>query len=611
MTDSVSFAIALPLDDDIVPLSAVRVIETRIASGNDDVEERHSGRMSFDSTDLELSTDKNIVQTIGLRFTNLDIPAGAVVTRAYIQFETDEVGSTDTFLEVRGLATDDTAAFTSNRYDLSSREMTGAVAGWAPEPWTVVHEAAENQRTSDLSEIVQEIVSRPGWQEGNDLGFSITGSGRRTAEAYDGNSARAPVLHVEYYVPEPPPPPPGGELDIVFAEDPSFRENVAGAIIGTLGIAAPVLGQNYVFSISDERFQLVGNVLKLDDGLRLDFERTPSISVQVTATGSTGATVTETITATLGDVAETRFAAFGDYGNRDGADSVAKLVDALNPDFIITTGDNVYGSTLIDAQIGNKYSEYIGNYDGAYGPGSATNRFFPSLGNHEYNGEGGGVDDYLDYFTLPGNERYYDFVMGPVHFFALNSNPEEPDGRSSTSDQADWLKDELAASSSLYNIVFFHHPPFNSGNDHGSTEEMQWPFEEWGATAVLSGHEHVYERLLRDDDGDGNLLPYFITGLGGASRYAFGSPVEGSQVRYNDDYGTMLIQASDESITFEFWSVEGGGTGTLIDSFTIDVPAAAPSALAAAVEPIATADLMNPVVDPLATFYVGQSDYWI
>jgi hypothetical protein len=35
----------------------------------------------------------------------------------------------------------------------------------------------------------------------------------------------------------------------------------------------------------------------------------------------------------------------------------------------------------------------------------------------------------------------------------------------------------------------------------------------------------------------------------------------------------MLIQASDESITFEFVTVSGGGQGTVIDSYTIDLPA--------------------------------------
>ena len=241
----------------------------------------------------------------------------------------------------------------------------------------------------------------------------------------------------------------------------------------------------------------------------------------------------------------------------------------MDVDFIITTGDNVYDpNESINSQIGRIYSDYIGNYSGSFGPGSPVNRFFPSLGNHDY-GEGF-IDEYIDYFTLPGNERYYDFVSGPVHLFAINSNSQDQDGTSITSIQAQWLKDGLANSESPYKIVYFHHAAYNSGSSHGSTTRMQWDFEDWGATAVLAGHEHVYERILRDDNGDGDTLPYFTTGLGGNGHYGFGTPVAGSQVRYSADYGTIVVEASHTAITFEFWSIAGGGS--LIDSYTIALP---------------------------------------
>ena len=64
------------------------------------------------------------------------------------------------------------------------------------------------------------------------------------------------------------------------------------------------------------------------------------------------------------------------------------------------------------------------------------------------------------------------------------------------------------------------------------------------------------------------ILPYLTTGVGGMSRYSFNTPVTGSQVRYSTTYGSMKIQASATSITFEFWSVDGGGT--LRDTYTIN-----------------------------------------
>ena len=293
---------------------------------------------------------------------------------------------------------------------------------------------------------------------------------------------------------------------------------------------------------------------------------TSALVVDTTAPPAPAVTgISEDTGASASDGGDVRFAAFGDWGDGNGTAAVANLVKSMNVDFIITTGDNLYDpNESIDSQIGRHYSDYIGNYSGDFGSGSPVNRFFPTLGNHDY--EEGFIDDYLDYFTLPGNERYYEFVAGPVHFFALNSDAE-PDGTSGTSIQAQWLQGRLANSNSPYNIVYFHHPPYNSGSTHGPSERMRWPFESWGATAVLTGHEHVYERILRDDNGDGELLPYFISGLGGNGIYAgFDTPEVGSQVRYNSDYGAMVVQANNSEITFEFWSIGGN----LIDSYVID-----------------------------------------
>jgi len=51
-----------------------------------------------------------------------------------------------------------------------------------------------DQRTPDLGSIVQEIVARPGWVRGNALAILITGTGRRTAEAYEGLNGHPPSM---------------------------------------------------------------------------------------------------------------------------------------------------------------------------------------------------------------------------------------------------------------------------------------------------------------------------------------------------------------------------------------------------------------------------------
>lgn len=264
-----------------------------------------------------------------------------------------------------------------------------------------------------------------------------------------------------------------------------------------------------------------------------------------------------------------RFAIIGDYGcDLPSEAAVAALVKTWNPDFIITAGDNSYGANLIDDNIGKYYHEFIGNYTGAYPPGASANRFFPSLGNHDYS-DGAGVNAYLDYFTLPGNERYFDITHGPVQLLAVNSNYQEPDSITSTGPQAQWLQALLASSPVRWQLVYFHHAAYSSSSNHGSTAYMQWPFETWGADVVIGGHDHTYERIVRDDDTDGATIPYFVNGTGGRSLYGFSVPVPGSKVRYNGNYGAQLVTATPYLITFDFYSVAGGPAGTLIDSYSL------------------------------------------
>jgi hypothetical protein len=248
-----------------------------------------------------------------------------------------------------------------------------------------------------------------------------------------------------------------------------------------------------------------------------------------------------------------RFAVIGDYGLAGDAEAaVAALVKGWSPDIIITTGDNNYPdgeAATIDDNVGQYYADFIHPYRGAYGPGAEENRFFPSPGNHDWNTPG--LAPYLAYFELPGNERYYDFVRGPVHFFALDSDSREPDGVNQGSAQAQWLRDGLAASTAPWKIVYMHHAPYSSAY-HGSTEWMRWPFGEWGASAVLAGHEHVYEHLVVDG------LHYFTVGLSGyPSRYPFLLPHPGSQLRYNDAHGAMLVEASEDALDIRFVIADG------------------------------------------------------
>jgi hypothetical protein len=302
--------------------------------------------------------------------------------------------------------------------------------------------------------------------------------------------------------------------------------------------------------------------------------RTPTFTRTATATASSTrtATSTRTPTATAEPTTITVFAVIGDYGSASAAEQdVATLVASWNPEFILTTGDNNYpdgSAATIDDNVGQFYSSFISPYTGSYGSGAGTNRFFPSLGNHDWVTPG--ADPFRAYFALPGNERYFNFTWGPVEFFAVDSDPNEPDGVGATSAQATWLQAGLAASRAPWQIVYFHHAPYSSGATHGSTTGMRWPFAAWGADAVVTGHDHVFERLQVDG------IPFFVNGLGGHSIYNFGAPLSGSQIRYNTDYGAMRVEATRDWLRFQFIARDG----STVDDLTInrapvfgDVPA--------------------------------------
>ncbi len=85
----------------------------------------------------------------------------------------------------------------------------------------------------------------------------------------------------------------------VYEEDP-------GAEIGTLSVFDPDVGDTHSFTVSDSRFEVISingeNILKLKDGVALDYETETQVSVEVTVTDSGGLSDTETIVIDVIDV---------------------------------------------------------------------------------------------------------------------------------------------------------------------------------------------------------------------------------------------------------------------------------------------------------------------
>jgi predicted phosphodiesterase len=254
------------------------------------------------------------------------------------------------------------------------------------------------------------------------------------------------------------------------------------------------------------------------------------------------------------------FAEIGDYGSAGMPEFyVAQLVKSWNPDFIVSVGDNNYdnGKLLtIKNNITQFYGDYIYNFDAPDKykcNGKAfqdmINRFFTTPGNHDSNNPDD-LTPYYNFFTLPGNESYYSFKWGPVTFFSINSAMENLDK------QKLWLETESKKASTPFKIVFFHHPPYSSG-DHGNNKAMQWAFHNMGIDVVLTGHDHIYNRIEKNDEQG---LIYLVNGLGGRAVSACNShPLNPGLFQskcFSGEYGAIRGRANNRELTLEFLTID-------------------------------------------------------
>jgi hypothetical protein len=193
----------LSTQDDVTvvsnPSGGATALNVPIAASSDDAEEAGGATktMFLNSGDLEMVRDNGADQTVGLRFAGVAVPPGATISNAYVQFTTQATGPTAvTSLTIRGEAADNPGTFTTTLGNISARATTSAAVGWSVPIWTSVGAAGQDQRTPNLATVVQQLVSRPGWANGNAIVLIITGTGRRVAHTFD--SGVPAVLHVEY-----------------------------------------------------------------------------------------------------------------------------------------------------------------------------------------------------------------------------------------------------------------------------------------------------------------------------------------------------------------------------------------------------------------------------
>jgi 3',5'-cyclic AMP phosphodiesterase CpdA len=231
-----------------------------------------------------------------------------------------------------------------------------------------------------------------------------------------------------------------------------------------------------------------------------------------------------------------KFAVIGDTGTGDKHQlAVAKQLNATRAkfpfEFVVMVGDNIYG--------GNSAKDYDRKFAVPYKPLlDAGVKFYAALGNHDDPSE-----RYYKPFNMNG-ERYYTFKPADgVRFFALDSTYMDEK-------QLKWLDEQLAMSGSEWKIAFFHHPPYSSGETHGSDETLRTQLEprfvKAGVNVVLTGHEHFYERI-KPQKG----IAYFVTGSSAKLREGNITQTQLTAKGFDTGYTFMIVEIVGDEMYYQ------------------------------------------------------------
>ncbi len=200
-------------------------------------------------------------------------------------------------------------------------------------------------------------------------------------------------------------------------------------------------------------------------------------------------------------------------------------VTAIGPEFIISSGDLLYGNeeTLDQYKQEIKWMKPVLE--------SLPCPFFNAPGNHEINNR----QDFFKAYTGAFGAPYGSFNYGGYQFVAVCTElpAEKP---SIFGEQLDWLKKTLGDGKPT--VVFQHHPVFvRASNAEKETAHVDQSAEihqiylNGGVKLVVEGHDHIYNAQVHDG------IDYRIAGGAGA-------PLDGPSTD-GGYYHFMIVHAHD------------------------------------------------------------------
>jgi acid phosphatase type 7 len=252
-----------------------------------------------------------------------------------------------------------------------------------------------------------------------------------------------------------------------------------------------------------------------------------------------------------------------------GAELTAQLIEQL-PGTVLALGDLAYEK--------GTPKEFRDCYHPTWG--RFKERTYPAPGNHEYESEAVGYFQYWGKRARPKGKSYYSFDLGTWHIIALDSNLK----RRAAAEQEAWLRRDLAATKARCILGFWHHSTFSSGwhGPNSATLPLFRILYEGGASIVLAGHDHHYERFA-PQDADAKLdeargIRSFVVGTGGAKMYPVMFRRPNSATYHTGAWGVVQLTLGDDRYDWEFVPAEttlfqDKGSGVCVDrSFLMSDP---------------------------------------
>lgn len=214
------------------------------------------------------------------------------------------------------------------------------------------------------------------------------------------------------------------------------------------------------------------------------------------------------------------FTVLGDTQNNGGLTSteypkVLSTMDQYQYDFVVHTGDTCFS--------GSDFNSWHIFFDSMENQRN-LHPFLVSIGNHEYLNDPSAsyFRTFFPYDYLSSRGSFYSYSYSNAHFIILDSfdksyNPLGFEEKIS-SEQVDWLEQELSENSEKWLFVILHTPPLCTGSfnyNEALINQLLPLFEQYRVDIVFSGHCHQYEAFFLDENTSWGGTYYFVTGGGG------------------------------------------------------------------------------------------------